>query len=295
MSNVSLFNDASKTNSSHSQGIESKVMEITPLIAREWLDSTDLSIQRKVNTGNVTFLASEIEKGNWKLNGEPIIIDKNNNVIDGIHRLSAVVRANTPICTLVIFGVETNAIHTIDQGKVRSISDVYSISHNAKYSTAAAAAVNVIFQFENGRYGSATKTAGERSSKMSPAEALKFIKRNPGFFAFIEETMQLYNNGDKLIPARVFCGMKWVINRVHPIAADSFFTDLSTGVNVEQDSSVYYLRKKLIQQRTNKDVRKMTGQQVIMLLVKCFNYFTEGVKIGNTIQIPKTMPPINKP
>ena len=304
MTKFDLFQDENKSGSPHSEEVEFKVMEISPLTAREWLDATDMTIQRKINPANVSYLSSEISKGNWRLNGEPIIIDADGNIIDGIHRLSAIIESGETIKSAVVFGVQKNSIHTIDQGRARSLADVFTIQFQPKYAATSAAAVNVIFQFRARRYsrvgfGALNGSAGgggiQRDQKASPAEAKKFISQNPGFFSFVEESMRLYHNGDKLLAARTFCGMKWIIEQENPIHSESFFTALSTGVGISEDNPIYYLRKKLIENKNpNSRVRPMSGLQLTALLIKTFNYFSEGVKIGTKIVMPKEMPEINK-
>lgn len=94
---------------------------ITPQIAEYWL-STNVENNRKIARHRVNQLAEDIKAGRWKVTGQPIIIS-NNRLIDGQHRMTAVVQAGIPITTLVVYGVDESAFEFIDTGRPRSVND----------------------------------------------------------------------------------------------------------------------------------------------------------------------------
>ena len=53
--------------------------------------------QRNRRRDTVTAYAEDMAAGRWKENGETIKFDSEGRLIDGQHRLAAVVKANTPI------------------------------------------------------------------------------------------------------------------------------------------------------------------------------------------------------
>lgn len=86
---------------------------ITPRIAKTMLSH---------NTGNrplrkavVQRYATDMENGDWQDNGDPIRFDTNGRLIDGQHRLEAVILSDTPIDAWVLRGLKPETQKTMDQ------------------------------------------------------------------------------------------------------------------------------------------------------------------------------------
>ena len=107
---------------------------LTPELALAWR-SKNINNFRKISPNRVSMYASEIVSGNWKLNGEPIVFDNDGVLVNGQHRIEAVIKANTPIRVLVVTGVEKNDC-IFDSGLIRSsiqIAKAQGVTlHNAK-------------------------------------------------------------------------------------------------------------------------------------------------------------------
>jgi len=280
-------------------GISVEVVTITPDIARRWLESTDMTKQRRVNWPHVAYLAEEMRSGNWELNGQAIQIDVEDDVVNGIHRLNACIESGVSFRSLVVFDVSTDAIKTIDEGsKPRTLSDFLEIEYNCKYSTETAAAMQFIYQWDMGRKGRAAVGGPENNQngkahngKMSPSAAQNFLEENPGFFQFIEDALSVHRAGDKLVTGRIFCGMLWIIGRENPVKAESFFAKLSTGTNIQPKSPMAYLRKKLTENAMS-DRPLFSPAETVAFIVKAFNYYVEGVENVHSMRIPNEVPEI---
>jgi len=274
-------------------------MTITPDIARRWLESTDMTKQRRVNWPHVAYLAEEMRSGNWELNGQAIQIDVEDDVVNGIHRLNACIESGVSFQSLVVFGVSTNAIKTIDEGsKPRTLADFLEIEYDCKYSTATAAALQFIYQWDMGQKGRAANsaTAGSKQTKvhpgkMSPAAAQDFLNENPGFFQFIEDAVSMHRTGDNIVSQKIFCGLLWVVKRENPLKAESFFAKFSAGVNITPNSPLAYLRKKLTE-NAMADRSFLSPGQTVAFIVKTFNYYVEGVDNLRSMRIPTEVPEI---
>lgn len=108
------------------KNVFSQVRTITPAMAEEMLKKNTQN--RPLNQNYAQLYAKDMKAGNWKLNGEPIIFDDNGNLIDGQHRLMAVVIAGVPVDMLVVYGVGSDSFETIDSGKKRTAADAFSLS-----------------------------------------------------------------------------------------------------------------------------------------------------------------------
>jgi hypothetical protein len=104
---------------------------ITPEFAEELLrrprprlrDGREL-IQRTLKESHVLRLAGIIERGEWQLTPQGLIIAKDGGVLDGQHRLNAIALAKTPVQMMVAYGADPEIFQVLDTGIVRTYADV---------------------------------------------------------------------------------------------------------------------------------------------------------------------------
>jgi len=87
--------------------------------------------------------AAAMTAGVWKLNGETIKFNCNGQLIDGQHRLNAIVLAGKTVQTYVLYGLPADAFDTIDGGKPRSNGDRLARRNEKHYQLVAAVAARV--------------------------------------------------------------------------------------------------------------------------------------------------------
>lgn len=79
---------------------------------------------RKVRKNRVALYAKQIANGQWQATGEAIKFSKTGRLIDGQHRLHAVVLAGVPTQFLVVRDLEDAVFKVLDSGLTRGPSDV---------------------------------------------------------------------------------------------------------------------------------------------------------------------------
>lgn len=146
-------------------------IEVTPEIARKLLES-NYEGQRKVRKSTVEKYASDMMCGRWNTDaGGVIIISSDGRLIDGQHRLEAVIKSGATIWFYVMEDADPSAFPLIDSGVKRSVGDVIG-GRNAKVKAAiTSAASNVI---DNG----VTIPAALCQSVVSKGQAVEFYERN---------------------------------------------------------------------------------------------------------------------
>ena len=102
--------------------MEIRQEHITPELAQEYL-KYNTENYRSINKFRVMSYASDMRNGKWQLNGEAIKFDVNGKLIDGQHRLQAIVSAGEPVDMLVIRGVE-EGVNLYDIGSNRSMGQI---------------------------------------------------------------------------------------------------------------------------------------------------------------------------
>ena len=107
-----------------SKEIDQKVMTVTPEHAEKWLEmNTD---NRRIRPSHVRHLAKQMELGRWMLSPEPIVFSPQ-RLLDGQHRLSAVLMSGCTIEASVALVQNEDVFRVLDQGANRNISDLSGI------------------------------------------------------------------------------------------------------------------------------------------------------------------------
>ena len=269
-------------------------VEITPRIAQRLLDMTDKKVQRKLKRSHVLVLSDDMKNGYFiNNNGDTIRQDTEGNIIDGQHRLSACVEANYTLKTIFVKGLQTDTIKTIDIGqKTRTLTDVLEINHRTsyKYANTVTATVQFVHRFYLNIYSKGQES--QRRGRMSTSQFLKWVDKNPNIVDFVAQTMTIVSNGDKLIQASAFCGLKWVLDKYNKPESDKFFQMLSDGIGLHKGSPVFVLRKRLMANKFDHEKRaRFTRRELVLSVIKTWNCYLENIDVKKLF-IPKTMPKI---
>ena len=99
-------------------------IDVTPVLAQEWLEH-NVDNNRHVRPSLVWKYAYDMKNGNWGINTDAIAFNANGQLINGQHRLNAIIRANVTVPMLVVFDlpVSKDDLMNIDRGGGRTIAD----------------------------------------------------------------------------------------------------------------------------------------------------------------------------
>ncbi|HEU02499.1 hypothetical protein LCGC14_0273880 [marine sediment metagenome] len=133
--------------SDNGHGITTEVVTITPTMAKKWLAETNYEENRNISRGRVDYYARQIRDGRWALNGETIIFDTEGGLLNGQHRLEAIIKAKKSAVVLVVRGVKESAFSTMDQGYNRNAGQVMGMK-GLKNASLRAAICRALFIWE---------------------------------------------------------------------------------------------------------------------------------------------------
>lgn len=85
-------------------GLEGTVEIISPKEAQAYLENN--AKHRPIKDRKVAEYMAQMVDGRWRLNGKTICFDKDGRLLNGQHRLSAVVRSGVSLTTVVIRGLD---------------------------------------------------------------------------------------------------------------------------------------------------------------------------------------------
>lgn len=206
---------------------------ITPGLAAKYLEHNRKN--RPIARGTVEFYADAIKAGHWLFNGEAIKFDCNGDLVDGQHRLHAIVKAGKAIQTLVIRGLDPQAFKTIDTGRTRNGGDVLAL-RGIPYSGAMSSAYRLLFRFVNG------KAADKR--RISNTQLLELVDRHPQMIELGTEAMRAPITNDFYAKQhQIF--FFYLAHSVDAELARKFLTELHKPDGVEGCLNARYLRERL--------------------------------------------------
>jgi len=250
--------------------VRTQKISMTPKKARQILDSRNNN-NRHIRDSHVAALASEMKSGNWRLNGETIIFDSDGELMDGQHRLAAVVKSGKTVEMLVVRGVEKEAMRTIDRGKSRSLADVIGLA-GYPYSTALASAYRQVHLYKS-RGGF---TTAQLKSSLSTTKALKYIKNNPDMIEAIELYKALPQNA--LLGRGIFITLHHLLPQERYATLNNFFNRSQLGIGITSPqcpTSVF--REKLTRMKIERE--PLGAQKLMYLTAAYYNAFAEGKKM----------------
>jgi len=126
--------------------VRSKVQTITPKKAAEYLERN--TANRPLSSRTVKDFAAAMRRGEWRITHQGVAFDSTGALVDGQHRLAAIVEADIPVEITVFTEVPEGAFDVLDTGKRRNAADVLAID-GEKSAVMLAAMVRTVWLYEN--------------------------------------------------------------------------------------------------------------------------------------------------
>lgn len=236
-------------------------MNITPSVAAEWLETRGNN--RKLTQSIVDEYSAEMKAGKWVFNGAPIQFDEEGKLLNGQHRLWAVLDSGVTIDVIVQWGIPRSTQATIDAGHKWMSKDVLGMHGeiNCNLLQAALAWLN------REASGSLLSTL-----RMTNTAAMKILELHPN----IRESVHFIasHKGRALVLPSVAAYLHYKFSAVDPDRANEFFNGLSHGIDLAVNSPVYRLRERVLRSMTSKE--KLTNTDMMALTIIAWNAFVEG-------------------
>lgn len=121
-----------------------KKMHIDPILAKHILGFHD-GKNRSTSNGTVNSYARDMKNRKWELSSATIAFDTDGDLMDGKHRILAVLQSNTAIDVIAVLGLKRNRImETIDRGRPRTVAGALQAVDGEKHANVVAAIANRI-------------------------------------------------------------------------------------------------------------------------------------------------------
>jgi hypothetical protein len=272
-----------------------KKERITPELAKLYLEK-NFADQRKVIQADVDKYAHAMTNGLWRENGNPLKFDEAGFLVDGQHRLLAIIQSGVAVEMYVMYGVSVEAVPTIDTGRHRSGRDAIVIAGlPADYADAVSALVRRIILFKegsrrvlSGKHRSGRQSAGNRERKIGELEIVEFYKQHPNLLSYAERGKGLHKAQQAqpglatLLSPSDYVFLLWHFEHTNAERAFEFLRQIA-----QYNDNGNPLFRPLVR-RLEKDF--MTGAEKLELLEATFNAYILGRQRTRTTARETTAP-----
>src|SRR5687768_15704100 len=162
-------------------GIEVYFLRVTPEVAKELL-ALNTKGQRTISSAAVERYAADMVTQDWIINGDTIRISKDNELLDGQHRLTSIIASGEAQILLIVWGIDKDAMLTIDSGRRRTYADHLKMVGTTNHSLTAAIigrswfwyrgnyAVRNVARVDNAQFLGATPSHAQKDAHMTAVE-----------------------------------------------------------------------------------------------------------------------------
>jgi hypothetical protein len=259
-----------------------EIITVTPAMAEEWLKQN--THNRNVRKRAVADYARDMKAGQWRLNGEAIKFAADGTLLDGQHRLLAVVEASIPVTLMVVTGLATETQETMDAGRKRTAADAFSLRGEANASTLASV-LKRVWMWDQGDL----RFAGNYTP--TTAECAALLEERPEIYRSVEIALRVHS-AFRYLPQSVVGTAHHLFSRIAVDEAVWFFCRVGDGADLSANHPILTLRNRVMTDRA--DSRKVPDYRHMAYLIRAWNAVREDRPLSRIIQAPDAPMPLPK-
>jgi hypothetical protein len=254
------------------------------IMSPEWATQIlkDNSHNRKLRANKVAEIAHDIKAGRWMLNPQPIAISSDGWLLDGQHRLSAIIQAKQNVPLMLALNCPPDCFKTIDIGTARTNADFFQIEGIKNYTKIAPAVRYVI------SYQQVPDLVWNYASKpLSKTEIHELYLANKTNYDFaVDAAVRSYSRCQQVNPTVLAALIVLAPNKEK---AEQYSELLGNGVGLEITSPIYQWRQILINGGLKRTNGRYNAQLEMSSYIKSYNYWRKGIEL-RMFKAPTALP-----
>ena len=246
-----------------------EVVSITPRLAEMMLQSNTRN--RALSATTAKKYAESMSRGEWMLSAQGISFSCNGMLIDGQHRLAAIILAERAVKCTIWFGCAADEFQVLDAGRARSPGDILSIEGMDNYHVRAAVA-QIMWRIRN------------RTQSGAPRLVVAQFARELAGDAMDKAILHANRSKRVLNPTAMVIAIYSILtqsNFAHRI--DAFCEGVKTGASLDPKSPILALREFF---RTSSALSRNSRDRVVLeasAVVIAWNAFIKGRVVRNFV------------
>jgi len=241
---------------------------VTPDLALEWL--TRNTNNRTVSKKHVALLADQMAANEFEFVGDPIRFDTAGRLLDGQHRLNAIVESERSQQMVVISNLPPEAQVYMDAGRKRSPGDQMTVALGIRNGNQAAAVVRTYIQWRDQVFLSETR-------KIGIPEIVTWANDHESLL--VDATLRARRVASARVPTSVaVSGALYVAAyKINAEDAGIFWDRLADGVELDADNPILTLRNGIMR-RAKKE--RWTRVEEWAYYVRCWNTWRKNGRLS---------------
>jgi hypothetical protein len=197
------------------------IVRLTPAQCAKLLEknNSDERRNRPISEPHVNFFVDEINNGRWQLTQDAIVVDWNDCLGNGQHRLTASVKSGKPIDVILMEDVDPSMVEVMDLGRARSVRDVLNMIYGVKRAHLITGAINAL-----------DAILEDRKIKLSVGHALEMIDRYNLAFRWAAET---FPGRHTMVCSPIVAALVYAY-KADPERVEEFARRIFTGTNLTE-------------------------------------------------------------
>jgi hydrogenase maturation factor len=255
--------------------MKTEVMTITPQLAKKMLEKNNSN--RPLSERTIRTFAESMRRGEWILTHQGIALSETNEVIDGQHRLNAVILADMDVDFIVFKNCKQESFKAVDIGLRRTNGHIFAICDIANYNRVASGISTYLTLKRNLTVGNNSRS---KELGLTPTLLLDEYENNKQFYHEVSAISgRMYSKLRSFRASFIFGFICYaVLDKKHTLNYVENFMWALLGKN----ETNYFHNAKILFHILIKDLvsnKKLTSYIKQMLVFKAFNYDFEGKKM----------------
>ena len=251
------------------------IEQIDPETALKYLDQ-NIENNRKVTNWKVDQFAQDMRDGKWVETSATIKFDEADKLIDGQHRLLAIIDADMTVPMAVSRGEHEGAVFVIDTGITRSTGASLTVAGITSSGAAPqiAATANVLNAIEQGMFRHAMSSLG-RQDRMTNQQMVDYVRPRVEEIAAANHVAKTVYRALPLNQS-VIAAAYIVLSRLDRDAAEQFFDLIANGVSEGQGDPILTLTRRVTGDKMSG--RRTMQSTALFMLFRVWNAWRDGEK-----------------
>lgn len=236
---------------------------ITPVTAKDYLAKNKRN--RPIRDAVVTLYSLDMKNHNWLFNHQGIAFNERGELVDGQHRLAAIIKSGETVLMNVTTGLRdeqrngvlVNVMDTVDRGRIRNVGQQLGLFHGIPNGNRVTGTLNAVCAF----------FFGQRQTSLTTPQVLHVLE------IYGKDLNAIYSLPDAGSKLPSFIGAPIVIfHNAHPSLAMAFTEQLLTLEGLKAHSPVMAL----IKWRDNHPHARSIRAQTMMVVASCLYHHKHG-------------------
>lgn len=268
--------------------MRSKTQKITPNKAEQMLRSN--TANRPLSKPVVRSFAEAMRRGAWKVTHQGIAFDTRGELVDGQHRLAAVIESDQTVEMTVFTDVPADTFDVLDTGKRRNAADALAIE-GEKSTVVLASMLRIVWLYEHRSEG----TWSGRAAQVSNQQILDTLAQHPGIRDFLALGERIGTEAGMIKTAAGTAS--YLVDRANPTAGlDPWFDGITEGAGLVKADPRLRFRNTMLRmarEQAGHTQRRRNTREHVLLYLKAFNAWAHDQPLHQLrAQSREPLPPV---